>query len=57
MCTAATARRRRRQAVMGYRHLDKMRRPKRRLKSFEKAKRRLDWVVQRERERQQRKKK
>ena len=55
MCTSATARRRRRQAAIGYRHLDRMRRPKHRRKSAEKAKRHLEALVARERAYNQRK--
>lgn len=55
MCVCATARRRRKQAVNGYRHIAPMRRPRFKLRSASMAAKRLAAIVARERERQQRK--
>lgn len=57
MCVAATARRRRRQAVNKYRHVAKLGRPVYRVPDTTKAARRLQELIRSERERQSRKKK
>lgn len=55
MCTASTAKRRRRQACKGYKHLAPLQRPRYKKTSADKANRRLQQLVAAERARQQRK--
>lgn len=57
MCTAQTAKRRRRQAANGYRHMSKMKRPRYHKVSKEKADNNLARLIQREKDRAGRKKK
>lgn len=57
MCTAQTAKRKRRQAANGYRHMAPLRRPKYKKVSAEKADNNLMRLIAREKERANRKKK
>ncbi len=54
-CVAATAKRRRKQAVNGYRHLGKMVRPRYKMKSLAKLDRRLQMLRERKRQMEMRK--
>lgn len=57
MCVASTSKRRRKQAVNGYRHLSPMKRSRYKKSDNSTASKRLERIISRERERQQRAKK